>query len=110
MIITIIIFASAAFCLVLSVRSFRQKGFLLNSAYLFATKEERKAIVWKPYYIRSGVAFLSASIIFALIGIGVLLRHESIFYVVLIIGVAVVVYAIVSAVVIEKNIKTKYQK
>ena len=42
MIIMAIIFAF------LSFRSFREKGFLFNNAYLYATEEERKTMNKKP--------------------------------------------------------------
>ncbi len=110
MIITIIMFAIAAVWLILSIRSFKQKGFLLNNAYLFATKEERKSITWKPYYIQSGVAFLGVAVVFVLIALTAIYEIGIFSKIAIVVAVAMVVYAIVSAVVIEKNIKTKYQK
>ncbi|MBE5968693.1 MAG: DUF3784 domain-containing protein [Lachnospiraceae bacterium] len=110
MILAIIMFAIAAVWLILSIRSFKQKGFLLNNAYLFATKEERKSIAWKPYYIQSGVAFLGVAVVFVLIALTVIYEIGIFSKIAIVVAVAMVVYAIVSAVVIEKNIKTKYQK
>lgn len=43
-IVGVVALALAALLFVLSCRSFREKGFLLNNAYLYASKEEREAM------------------------------------------------------------------
>ena len=43
---------------IVSVRSFKEKGFLFNNAYLYASKEERATMDKKPHYRQSAVVFL----------------------------------------------------
>ena len=45
----IIVFFIAGMLLLFSIRSFLERGFLLNNEYLFASKEERKTMNKKPY-------------------------------------------------------------
>lgn len=43
--------------LVFSYLQFNEKGFLLNNAYIYASKQEREAMDKKPYYKQSGIVF-----------------------------------------------------
>lgn len=43
---------------IVSFRSFKEKGFLFNNAYLYASKEERATMDKKPHYRQSAVVFL----------------------------------------------------
>ena len=51
---------------IISFFSFREKGFLFNNAYLYASKEERATMDKKPHYRQSAVIFLMIGIIFLL--------------------------------------------
>lgn len=53
----IVFFAIAGLLLFLGIRSFMERGFLLNNAYIYATKEERKTMNKKKYYRQSAVVF-----------------------------------------------------
>ncbi len=108
MVVTIVMFGVAVVWLLLSVRSFRQKGICFNNGYLFATEQERRTTDWKPYYKQSAVVFLMAAIIFALIGVSILTGLYFLLSIVIIIAVVTILYGIVSTVIIEKNRKTKY--
>ena len=59
LITSIIMFAIAGVLLLFSIRSFLERGFLLNNAYLYASKEERKTMNKKPYYKQSAMRCLS---------------------------------------------------
>ena len=56
-VMAVVMFAIAGLWLFLGIRSFMERGFLLNNAYIYATKEERKTMDKKPYYRQSAVAF-----------------------------------------------------
>ena len=43
-----VLFLLAISAIVLSIRSFCEKGFLLNNSYLYASKQEREAMDKKP--------------------------------------------------------------
>ena len=86
-----------------SLRSFREKGVLLNNAWLFATEEERETMDKKPNYRQSAIVFLFVGTIFFLNGLMVFCKVRWLFWGVIMLAVAAVVYAILSAVAIEKN-------
>ncbi len=56
---------------IVSFRSFREKGFLFNNAYLYASKEERDMMDKKPYYRQSAIVFLMIGVIFLLNAISI---------------------------------------
>ena len=58
--VILIIISAALFTL--SFFQFKEKGFLFNNAYLYASEEERKKMNKKPYYRQSGNCFYSARI------------------------------------------------
>ena len=102
-----VLFLLAIFALVLSFRSFGEKGFLLNNSYLYASKQEREAMDKKPYYRQSAIVFLLIACIFTLNGFAILLRIDWLSYFVVAVIFGAIVYAIVSSIAIEKNKKQK---
>ena len=84
---------------------FLGKGFLLNNAYIYASKEEREKMDKKPHYKQSGIVFLLMGIVFAINAVDMVFQTTWLFYLVLAVIVAAIVYAIVSAVLIEKRKK-----
>ena len=100
-----ILFTVSIFLFFMSVRSFMEKGFLFNNAYIYASKQEREKMNKKPHYRQTAIVFLLLALLFLLNALAVLLQANWIFY----IGVAVVaitlIYAIVSSITIEKTNK-----
>ncbi|MGN0620423.1 MAG: DUF3784 domain-containing protein [Porcipelethomonas sp.] len=106
-ILTVIIFSFAAISLLFSVLQFFEKGFLLNNAYLYASKEERKKMNKKPYYRQSSIVLLFLFLIFSSLGL-YLLTEKALFMITEYLLIAVLfVYAIVSSILIEKSNKNK---
>ena len=105
MVIIVICFALSLAALVISLRAFQEKGFLLNNAYIYASPEEREKLDKKPWYRQTAIAFLLISIIFALLALEVWLDAHWLFFGVLALSVAAVVYAIASSIAIEKKTK-----
>lgn len=104
----ILCFIVAVVAFVLSIRSFMEKGYLLNNAYIFASKEERERMNKKMYYRQSAVCFFMAGIIMVLNGLQILTAAKWLFYAVLIVAALVVLYAIGSTVIyVGKEIKGK---
>ena len=101
----IIVFSFAGVLLLLSIRSFLEKGFLLNNAYLYASKEERKTMNKKPYYKQSAIVFCILSAVFIVIGISLILHNDQLFLLEIPLVAGVIIYAIVSTVLINKRIK-----
>lgn len=102
---TVILFTISILCFFTSVLQFLNKGFLFNNAYIYASQEDRKKLNKKPYYRQSAIVFFLIGVIFVLNGIGIILKTNKIFIVVIIITLITVVYAIYSSVKIERNNK-----
>ena len=99
----IVLFVISVFAFFVSIRSFMEKGFLINNAFIYASKQERDAMDKRPHYRQSGVIFLLIGLIFLLNGLNLLFETEWIIYAVAAIMIFAVVYAVVSSVRIEKN-------
>ena len=101
----VVLFLIAAVAFFLSYRSFREKGFLLNNAYLYASKKEREAMDKKPHYRQSAIVFLLIGFIFLLNGLSALLALPWISYIATGVIVIAIVYAITSSTKIQKKTK-----
>lgn len=104
-VVGIVMFLLAAGAFFISFRSFREKGFLFNNAYIYASKQERERMDKKPYYHQSAAAFLMVGASLALIGLSALLNIGWISFAGMAAAIAAVVYAVVSETAIEKSKK-----
>ena len=104
-IIASILFAVSVFLFFMSVRSFMEKGFLFNNAYIYASKQEREKMNKKPHYRQSAIVFLLFGIVFLLLALAVLLEAYWISFVGVAVVIITLIYAIVSSITIEKNNK-----
>ena len=104
-IIASILFAVSVFLFFISVRSFMEKGFLFNNAYIYASKQEREKMNKKPHYRQSAIVFLLLGIVFLLLSLAVLLEAYWISFVGVAVVIITLIYAIVSSITIEKNNK-----
>ena len=102
-IVSILLYSVSLLLVLLGIRSFMQKGFLLNNAYIYASKDERQTMNKKPYYCQTAVVLLSVGAIFALNGTALLFELDKLYIVVGALLFVAVVYAIVSSVIIEKR-------
>jgi len=101
----ILCFIIAGTCAFISIRHYMEKGFLLNNAYIWASKGERESMDKKPYYRQSAVVFCLLTFVFVVIGMSIVLQNQIIELLEIPLIVVTVVYTIVSAIKIEKNIK-----
>ena len=101
----IIVFSISGVFLLLGISSFLERGFLLNNAYLYASKEKRKSMDRKPYYKQSAVVFWFLSAVFIVIGLGLLFQNEMFFLVEIPLLTGVTTYAYVSTAQINKQSK-----
>ena len=102
-IIASILFLISGLAFFMCIRSFREKGFLFNNAYLYASEQERESMDKKPHYRQSAVVFLLIGIIFLLNGLAVIFSINWMIYIVITIIVITLIYAIASSVAIEKR-------
>ncbi len=80
---------------ILSWLQFKERGFLFNNAYLYASKEEREIMNKKPYYRQSAIISLLLGLIFLLNAIGLFVTWFS--YISIIAAIAAVIFAVVSS-------------
>ena len=90
---------------IVSFRSFKEKGFLFNNAYLYASKEERATMDKKPHYRQSAVVFLMIGIIFLLNAMSSFSTNSWFSYMAIVVALIAIIYAIVSSVMIERHKK-----
>ena len=93
----------AIICFVISYKQFRQKGFLFNNAYMYATLKNKESMNKKPYYRQSGFVFMFIGMIFVIDGIEIVLKTDYLFLLVIGIIVVMIIYVIISSIRIEKN-------
>ena len=89
--------------LFLSVRSFQEKGILLNNAFLYANDEQKKQLNKTPYYRQSAFVFLMVGLLFLLNGLSVLMEMEWRSYSAMAMMPIVLVYVVVSNIRIERK-------
>ena len=102
-IVAVVLLAVALLLFVMSIRSFLEKGFLFNNAYLYASKKERAEMNKKPYYRQTAVIFSLMGIVFGVIGIAILLDAGWLTYLASAVIVIILIYSIVSSLSIARN-------
>lgn len=103
LIIVIFLFAAAALLFFLSLRHFREQGYLMNNAYIYASKKERQIMNRKPYYRQSAIVFGILGIIFVVIALSVILHNTRILILEGVLLAVLVLYAIISSVKIGRK-------
>lgn len=93
----------AAGSFVIAILQWREKGFPLNNAYLYASRKERETMNKKPYYRQTGVVFALTAIIFLLLALEERLETGWLFHCAGILSIILVVYAIISSITIRKK-------
>lgn len=83
---------------VISVMQFREKGFLFNNAYIWASRQERETMDKKPHYRQSGIAFALITAIFFFMALECVLLTGWLWLMVFLPAAALLVYAIASSV------------
>ena len=99
----IIAFVMAGVLALLSFRSFKEKGFLLNNAYLYATEEERKTMNKKPWYRQTAIASCLLSVACILMVLHIIFDNKIFLILQVITIIGAVLYAIISSVIITRR-------
>ena len=105
---------NSSLTLLLSVASFiigyfqyREKGFLFNNAYIYASKEERKRMNKKPYYRQSAIVFTGMGIVFLVIAAVIFTGWIWLHLITIVVLILSVIYAIASFTAIERSKERK---
>ena len=101
--IAVSLFVLAAACAALSIRHFRQKGFLFNNAYIYASRQEREAMDKAPHYRQSAVVLLLVAALFVLLGFSVLTQKTWLLWAEGALTAVSLIYAIASSIQIERK-------
>ena len=104
-IVAIVMFGIAGILILLGVRSFLCRGFLLNNAYIYASKEERETMNKRPYYRQTAIIFCLLSMVFLINGVSVILQNYRLELWLIPVIAGAVVYAIVSTKRIQRQNK-----
>lgn len=94
-VIFIILLLISVGAFIISGFQFKERGFLFNNAYLYASKEERARMNKKPHYRQSAVIFLLLGIIFFFNAIGILVTWFT--YLSIFLVIVTIIYAVVSS-------------
>lgn len=92
-----------AIAFIINFFQFKEKGFLFNNAYLYASKKERETMNKRPYYRQSAIVFLLLGIAFLLLATAILFAVKWLCIVIVLLTVCMIIYAIQSSIHIEKN-------
>ena len=106
LITAIAVFLLAGVLLFLGIRHLLERGYLLNNAWIYASKEERARLNKKPYYRQSGIVFCLLGLLFVVIGLYALLKNSALLWLEAALAVGAVAYAIVSTLRIMKEEET----
>lgn len=87
----------AIVCLIISVMSFKEKGFLFNNAYIWASKQEREKLDKKPHYRQSAIAFGLCAALFAFMALECILLTDWLWLIVGLFAVALLVFVVASS-------------
>jgi len=93
----IIMLGFALIMLVTGGLQFMEKGFPLNSLYMYVPKEEREKVDKKPYYRQSAIIFTIFGIFFILTAIASVTGIKGMFYIIGGGTILLLVYAVISS-------------
>lgn len=85
-------------CLIISIMSFKEKGFLFNNAYIWASEQERETMNKKPHYHQSAIAFALCTALFVFMALECVLLTGWLWSIVGALAIVLFVYAIVSSI------------
>ena len=106
-IIAVILGIIAVICFIISYLQFHEKGFLFNNAYIYASKKERETMDKSPHYRQSGIVFALIGLVFLINTLVLIYPVRWLFWLVIGITAVTLVYAVASAVIIEKRKQKK---
>ena len=83
--------------LIISIKSFQEKGFLFNNAFLYASKQEREQMDKRPLYRQTAVISALVAVIYIILILENLLELKWLLIAVGAFSVAAIVYAVITS-------------
>ena len=105
LVMAVVMLVIAGILILLGIRSFLERGFVLNNAYIYASKKERDSMNKKPYYRQTAIVFCLLSLVFIIIGLSVIFRNSKIELLQIPVIAGTIIYAVVSTIRINKQTK-----
>lgn len=99
----VVSFALAGVLLILGIRHFLERGFLLNNAYIYESKREKETMDKNPFYRQSAIVFYFLSVVFFIVGLYVVIQNCVILLIEIPVMTVAIVYAVVSTVRMNKQ-------
>jgi len=93
----VITLSIAAASFVIAYRHSKEKGFVWNNAYIYASKEEREERDWKAEYKQSKVVFVMIGIMFSIFTVEIITGWDWLMFVGIGLAVIAIIYAIASS-------------
>lgn len=87
----------------IAFRQYKEKGFLLNNTFIYASKEERRRMNKKPYYRQSAIAFAIIGIMFFVTALMTITNLDWLSFVLIGLVMIAIIYAIVSSVLMGRK-------
>lgn len=100
-VVTIFLLLVAVTSFVVGILQLKEKGVLLNNAYLYASKTERERMDKKPHYRQTGIVFILIGIMFLTGVFEMIADYEWLWYLSAGVGVITIIYAVISSINIE---------
>lgn len=97
------LFCLSAGAFTIGYRQYKEKGFLLNNAYIYASKKERDEMNKKPFYRQSSRIFTMFGSMFSFMTIEVIYKNKLVLCIVLLHVPVIIIYAIASSINISRN-------
>ena len=85
-------------CFIISVMQFKEKGFLFNNAYIWASQQEREKMDKKSHYRQSGIVFALCAALFFSMALACILPVGWLRIVTGALTAAALVYAVISSI------------
>ena len=103
LLVSMLLFSAISF--IIGFFQFREKGFLFNNAYIYASEEERSSMNKAPYYRQSAITFCICGVMLIPIGLAVIPGWNWLFRVGNVFAVLLCIYSIVSTVRIKRKLR-----
>lgn len=95
--------ALALASLLISIAQFRERGLLINNAYLWASERERETMDKKPHYRQSGIVFAFSAAIFFVMAFECVFVTDWLWVIVGLLTIALLIYALASSIKEQKK-------
>lgn len=89
--------------LLISIAQFRERGLLINNAYLWASERERETMDKKPHYRQSGIVFAFSAAIFFVMAFECVFVTDWLWLIVGLLTIALLIYALASSIKEQKK-------